>query len=341
MKKILVTGAAGLIGANFSRHLLAKGHRVFGVDNLSGGNIEYVAKHNNFVFMHCNVGHKESVLDLVESGTVDYVYHFAAMAAAGLSPFIRTQNYQDNIIQPSKLINACINGGVKKLIFTSSMEVYGSAPSPFFEDDILKAIPETPYGIAKRAIELDLESAYKYHGLDYAIVRPHNVHGIYQNIWDKYRNVIGIFIRQAIAGEPLTVYGDGLQQRAYSDIKYYMEPLEKLMSIHSRTDYGKPPIWNIGADNPSTIIDLVTSVTKAAKENGLKPVQVKHLEERTEVKEAWCNHDKAKSELGFIDETNLDTLVSDMMKWAITQKQKEVKVVNFEVTKNLYEYWKP
>lgn len=339
MNKILVTGAAGLFGANFSRHLLEKGHKVFGIDNLSGGNREHLPKHDNFQFWNRDVGH-DDVRKLVKFGEIDYVYHFAAMAAAGLSPFIRTQNYQDNIIQPSKLINACIDSSVKKLIFTSSMEVYGSATSPFFEDDILKSIPETPYGIAKRAIELDLESAYKYHGLDYAIVRPHNVHGIYQNIWDKYRNVIGIFIRQAIAGEPLTVYGDGLQQRAYSDIKYYMEPLEKLMNIHSRTDYGESPVWNIGADNPSTILDLVTSVTKAAKENELKPVQVKHLEERTEIKEAWCNHDKAKSELGFIDETNLDTLVGDMLKWAITQKPKIVKTVDYEVTKNLYGYWK-
>lgn len=341
-KKILVTGAAGLLGANFSRHLLDKGYEVVGVDNLSGGYIEYAPKHSKFQFMKNNSGDKE-IVSLVESGDISHIYHFAAMPAAGLSPFIRTNNYENNIVETSKLINASINGDIKKFIFASSMEVYGGhSRLPFREQDILECVPETPYGISKRMIELDLESAWNYHKLDYAIIRPHNVHGIYQNIWDGYRNVIGIFIRKALAGEPLTVYGDGNQLRAYSDVRYYMKPLECLMNNHSREyrDSSSLPIWNIGADMPNSLLDVVELIRQVCVQSNLPVPEVVHLEPRQEVKNAWCDHSLAKQELGFKDETNLYTLISDMMMWALKQPIKEVRTVNFEVKKNLYSYWK-
>lgn len=342
MNKVLITGAAGLIGANFTRHLLSNGYEVVGVDNLSGGYKEYLPVHHNFQFIQSNSADPK-VIKLIEDGTVSYIYHFAAMPAAGLSPFIRTNNYENNTLETSKLINASINGDISKFIFTSSMEVYGSNPKlPFREKDILECVPETPYGIAKRMIELDLESAWNYHKLDYAIIRPHNVHGIYQNIWDGYRNVIGIFIRKALAGEPLTVYGDGTQLRAYSDIRYYMKPLETLMTAHSRKyrDSSSLPIWNIGAAKPSSLLDVVEAIRVVCSENNIAVPEVIHLEPRQEVKNAWSDHSLAENELGFKDETDLYTLISDMTTWAVEQNVKEVKTVNFEVTKNLYSYWK-
>lgn len=342
MNKVLITGAAGLLGANFTRYLLNKGHKVIGVDDLSGGYREFLPVHANFEFLHAKSSDSE-VIKLIEDGTISYIYHFAAMPAAGLSPFIRTFNYENNTIESSKLVNAAINGNVKKFIFTSSMEVYGgNQKTPFRESDILECVPETPYGIAKRMIELDLESAWNYHGLDYAIIRPHNVHGIYQNIWDGYRNVIGIFIRQALAGEPLTVYGDGEQKRAYSDIAYYMEPLEKLMLSHSRADRTPTslPVWNIGSDTPHTINELVEAIRFICKDKWIDVPEVTYYETRKEVKDAWCDHSLAKQELGFKDDTNLYTLISNMIDWAQFQPVREVKKTDYEVTKNLYRYWK-
>jgi len=342
VKNILVTGAAGLLGANFTRHLLSQGYSVVGVDDLSGGYMEFLPVHANFEFLHAKSSDPK-VIKLIESGDVSYIYHFAAMPAAGLSPFIRTFNYENNTIESSRLINAAINGNVKKFIFTSSMEVYGDNPkTPFKESDILECIPETPYGIAKRMIELDLESAWNYHGLDYAIVRPHNVHGIYQNIWDGYRNVIGIFIRQALAGQQLTVYGDGEQKRAYSDIAYYMEPLEKLMMVHSRANRYPTslPVWNIGSDTPHTINELVEAIRSTCRDKGIKVPEVTYHEARKEVKDAWCDHSLAKQELDFKDDTNLYTLISNMIDWARFQPNREVKKVDFEVTSRIYSYWK-
>jgi UDP-glucose 4-epimerase len=275
--KVLVTGAAGLFGANFTRYLLDRGHEVFGIDDLSGGYEDFLPKHENFTFEKSKIWNDGLLGVYFRHHDIEYVYHFAAHAAAGLSPFVRVSNYENNVMASARLINESIRNNVKKFIFTSSMEIYGRKNPPFSEEDAKSAVPETPYGIAKRTIELDLASAWLYHGLDYAIVRPHNVHGIYQNIWDKYRNVIGIFIRQAIAGEDLIVYGDGQQKRAFSDITYCMEPLYKLLHEHSHKTY------NIGADKPYTISELASLVQKVALENGSK-VAIRHEEPRLEVK---------------------------------------------------------
>ena len=106
-------------------------------------------------------------------------------------------------------------------------------------------LPEDPYGIAKYAVEMDLEAANKLFGLDYIIFRPHNVYGENQNIGDKYRNVIGIFMNQLLNGIPLTVYGDGLQTRAFSYIDDVAPYIAKSVDIEKAYNQ----IFNIGGDN--------------------------------------------------------------------------------------------
>ena len=237
--KIFVTGCAGLLGSNYSRHLLRNGHQVIGIDDLSGGYKAFIPKDDNFTFKKFNLEKRKKVVELFEEHNPDVLLHFAAYAAEGLSPFIRNYNYRNNLICSANLINECINHDTK-VIFTSSMAVYGEQEPPFTEDK--KPQPIDPYGIAKYAVECDLKLAHEQFGLRYNIVRPHNVLGIYQNIWDRYRNVIGIFIRKTLNGQPILVYGDGEQTRAFSDIRYYMEPFDRLLTDHDGE------IFNIGAD---------------------------------------------------------------------------------------------
>ena len=193
--KIFVTGCAGLLGANYTRHLIANGHDVIGIDNLSGGYKAFVAKGDNFKFVKLNLERRKKVEELFEEHNPDFLYHFAAYAAEGLSPFIRNFNYRNNLLCSANLINPCIKYKTK-MIFTSSMAVYGGQETPFTEDK--QPQPIDPYGMAKYAVECDLKMAATQFGLRYNIVRPHNVLGTYQNIWDRYRNVIGIFIRKTL-----------------------------------------------------------------------------------------------------------------------------------------------
>lgn len=333
MSTILITGIAGLLGSHFSSYLLDKGHTVIGIDDLSGGYREFVDPRmiTSGNFHQIDLADSAKLDAIFTQSRPDYIYHFAAYAAEGLSPFIRNFNYTNNLLSSVNVINCAIKYDVKKIIFTSSMAVYGHGTPPFTETMLPK--PADPYGIAKYAVEMDIAQAHEQFGLSYAIVRPHNVIGIRQNIWDKYRNVIGIWIRRTLANEPILVYGDGTQTRAFSDIKFYMEPFEKLMALDSCETF------NIGADQEFELNAIAELVAKIGREHGYDP-KIEHVEGRMEVKDAYCNHDKAKQMLDFKDNTNIETTIRDMFTWAKEQPVREVKKMDYEVDKNIYSFWK-
>ena len=328
--KTLVTGIAGLIGSHMAEYLLGKGHEVYGIDNLSGGYIENVPK--NAKFFQGDLGNKKWMAETFATIKPDYVYHFAAYAAEGLSPFIRNFNYSNNLLCSINVINECIKNDVKKIIFTSSMAVYGEGTPPFKETD--QPQPIDPYGISKYTVEMDLACAKSQFGLNYSIIRPHNVVGIRQNIWDKYRNVIGIWIRRILRNESVCIFGDGLQERALSDIKFCLEPMYKLL-----TDYDGE-IFNLGAPKQYALNEVANVLVKIAKEFNFDAT-IEHLEPRIgEAKYAYCNHDKAEKLLGFKDATNLEETIREMFVWAMKQEDREVKQMNYEISKNMYNYWK-
>lgn len=326
---VLITGCAGLLGSHLSKHLLDNNVDVVGIDNLSGGYIDFVDPRVDFCQIDLNdVG---SLHNIFQSNDLDYVFHFAAYAAEGLSHWIRNFNYTNNVLCSINLINCCVKYEVKKIIFTSSMAVYGGQTPPFTED--MKPIPEDPYGIAKYTVEQDLKVASDHFGLRYSIVRPHNVIGINQNIWDRYRNVIGIWIRQVLNGQDISVFGDGMQTRSFSDIKYYMKPFQRLMLE------GDGGVFNIGADEEITILEAAKIVRDIGKGYGYNS-EVVHLEPRNEVKFAYCDQTMAKDVLGFKDETVLRRTFDQMFKWAMDQPNREVKSVSYELEKGMYSFWK-
>ena len=328
--KIFVTGCAGLLGSNYSRHLINNGHEVIGIDNLSGGYKAFVPKGENFTFIKLNLERRKKLAELFKEHKPDLLFHFAAYAAEGLSPFIRNFNYRNNLICSANLINPCIQYGTK-IIFTSSMAVYGEQTPPFTEDK--RPQPVDPYGIAKYAVECDLKLAKEQFNLRYNIVRPHNVLGTYQNIWDRYRNVIGIFIRKTLNRIPILIYGDGEQTRAFSDIKYYMEPFDML---HDNFD---GEIFNIGADKYFSLNEVAKTVQKIGSKYGYD-VPIEHGEPRHEVKHAYCDHTKAKTMLNFKDNTKLEDLIETMFVWAMKQPNRKVKDMEYEITEGIYDYWK-
>ena len=236
--KSLVTGGAGFIGAHVVNELIKMGHSVIVLDDLSGGFEDNINKKASFV--------KGSVTDydllkkLFEEHKFDYVYHLAAYAAEGLSHFIRKFNYENNLVGSIHLINESIRHKVKCFVFTSSIAVYGAGQLPMTEDTVPQ--PEDPYGVSKYAVELDLRSAHEMFDLNYIVFRPHNVYGEFQNIGDRYRNVIGIFMNQLMQGHPLTIFGDGTQTRAFSYINDVAPHIARSVEIPAAYNQ----VFNIG-----------------------------------------------------------------------------------------------
>jgi UDP-glucose 4-epimerase len=145
--------------------------------------------------------------------------------------------------------------------------------------------PEDPYGVAKYAVEMDLKAAHHMFGLNYVVFRPHNVYGENQNIGDKYRNVIGIFMNQIMQEKPMTIFGDGEQTRAFS----YIDDVAPHIANSPNVPAAYNEVFNVGADKPYTVNELVQVV---ADELGVEP-KVTHLEARKEVMHAHSDHSKA------------------------------------------------
>jgi len=326
----LVTGAGGFIGSHVCDHLLARGHTVVAMDDLSGGYRENVPAGCEFI--EGSVNDAALVDRLFAKHRFTYVYHLAAYAAEGLSPFIRGFNYQNNLLGSITLINASVNTGtVKCFVFTSSLAVYGSGQVPMREDMV--PMPEDPYGIAKFAVELDLAQAHAMFGLPYVVFRPHNVYGERQNIADRYRNVIGIFMNQAMRGEPMSVFGDGLQTRAFS----YISDVAPIIAAAPERPKAYQRVINVGADQPYTILEMAQTVARAM---GVDP-KVTHLEARHEVKHAWTTHDVCEELFGDLrTNVGLEEGIRRMAAWAKAAGQREPsRFEKIEISRGLYSFW--
>ena len=286
-KKALVTGAAGFVGSHVLDHLINAGYDAVALDDLSGGFEDNV--NEKALFVKGSINDEMLVNALFEEHQFDFVFHLAAYAAEGLSHFIRRFNYNNNLIGSINLINAAINAGtVKCFVFTSSIAVYGANQLPMREDTMPS--PEDPYGISKLGVELDLKSAHEMFGMNYMIFRPHNVYGERQNIGDPYRNVVGIFMNQIMQGKDLTIFGDGMQTRAFSHIDDVAPIIAA--SVEKQDAYNQ--IFNIGADKPYTVKELATIVCEEFD----VPEALKFLEARNEVEHAYSSHEKVHSMFG-------------------------------------------
>tara|TARA_R110002012_G_scaffold272708_1_gene458334 strand:- start:1905 stop:2894 length:990 start_codon:yes stop_codon:yes gene_type:complete len=326
--KVLITGVAGLLGSRLADWIIENQSdcQVIGVDDLSGGYKENV--HKDVIF------YKENVADgldtIFKTHTPDYVFHFAAYAAEGLSPFIRKYNYKNNLLATADIINNSIKYDVKRLVFTSTLAVYGEGTPPFSESDQLK--PIDPYGVAKYAAEMDIQIAGEQHGLDWCIIRPHNVFGIKQNLWDKYRNVLGIWMYQHMTGKDISIFGDGEQKRAFSYIDNCLEPLWK----SAITKKASKEIINLGGIKEYSIneaADILIDVMSGGNKIYLEP--------RHEVKLSYPTYQKSIDILDYKDDIDLRRGLENMWDWARIQPNRERFFWgDYELDKGIYDYWK-
>src|SRR5262245_10826977 len=329
MPTTLVTGAAGFIGSHVAEQLLARGHEVVGLDDLSGGFAENVPAGAKF--------YEGSVLDtalvprIFSEHRITHVFHLAAYAAEGLSHFIRRFNYTNNVVGSMNVLNEAVKAEVKCFVFTSSIAVYGAGQTPMHEE--LTPEPEDPYGIAKYAVEMDLAAARRMFGLDSIVFRPHNVYGERQHLGDRYRNVIGIFMNQLMRGEPMTVFGDGTQTRGFS----YIGDVAPLIARSIEVPAAYNETFNVGADKPTTVNELAGLVAEAMG----KPCRVTHLEPRKEVAHAVADHSKLERVFDYRPKWTLPEGLQRMAAWAKTiGPRRPSNFGEIEVVKSLPPSWR-
>jgi len=329
MDQVLVTGGAGFIGSHVAAELLKLGKNVIVLDDLSGGFKKNIPEGAEFI--------QGSILDIqlldniFRQNKVTHVYHLAAYAAEGLSHFIKNFNYNNNLIGSVNLINQAVNNEVECFIFTSSIAVYGTNQLPYTEETIPQ--PEDSYGIAKYAVEMELKASHKMFGLNYIIFRPHNVYGEKQNIGDKYRNVIGIFMNNILQKKPMTIFGDGSQTRAFS----YISDVAPAVAHSGFMPEVYNQIFNIGANKPYSVKYLAEQTAIAMGVNS----EIKYLAARNEVLHAYSDHTKAEKYFGrFIENVDLSVGLQRMAAWVKSVGyRRSKKFDNIEIKKNLPASW--
>ena len=250
---VLVTGGAGFIGSHLTASLVAEGHDVTVLDNLSTGNLSNLTPVSTAItFVEGDILDE----DLVESQVrrANLVYHLAAAVGVGNIMANPLQSIITNTTGTEHVLRACHRHSVR-VVVASTSEIYGKTPKlPMGEDDdrILgsTAISRWSYSTAK-ALDEHLALAYATEGLQVSIVRYFNSYG--PHLDEKgYGSVIANFIRQARAGEPLTVHGDGLQQRCFT---FVADTVRGTILAGTRTE-ALGSVFNVGSNFEISIADL-------------------------------------------------------------------------------------
>jgi len=305
VKKVFITGISGLLGSTLARYLINQGgYEVSGIDNGIGGvegNVPELA-----TYIHGDILNTELLKKHMEG--VDTVFHAAALPYEGLSVFSPTITATSIVSGTLSVAVAALHNKVRLFINCSSMARYGDQIAPFTEDMPTK--PVDPYGLAKVQAEQHLELLSKIHGLNYVTLVPHNVIGIGQRYYDPFRNVVGIMINRILQGKSIVIYGDGEQQRSFSNVRDCIKAVEKIM-LSDRVLTGN--VYNIGPDhNELTIKQLAYKIGHFAE---VYPALTHYPDRPTEVKNAFCSSDKIRQEFNYAATIPTDTTLKEMVAW--------------------------
>lgn len=316
--RILVTGVAGFLGSHLAEHLKNEGHEVFGLDNLSIGDIGNVPKGIRFAKM--DMKDAQDMQEIVYESKPEVIFHLAAWAHEGLSQFAPRLITENNYNAFLNMIVPAIRVGTRRVVVFSSMSVYGDQTPPFNEE--MKRKPVDIYAVAKTAMEEAIEILADVHDFEYTIVRPHNVYGPKQSLRDPYRNVVGIFCNRILKDQAPIIYGDGEQTRSFTYIDDVTPYVAKLATLPD----AKNAIFNIGPTEEYSINTLAKTVLAAFGRTDLAPI---HVEDRPrEVKEAFCTNDKAEKVLGYKTSVTLEEGIAKTVEWAKQQGGKEFEYLN-------------
>ncbi len=303
MKKAIVTGGAGFIGAHLCRELIKRDYSLTIIDDLSTGkkeNINPLLKNPNIKFIKGSVNDLPLLQKLFKD--TDYIFHLAAIANIPRSIEAPQKTHDINTTGTLNVLIAARDNKVKKVINTSSSAVYGDAPSLPKKEDMPKN-PLSPYAVAKLAAEEYGQVFQNVYRLPTVSLRFFNIYGPGQDAESSYAAVIPKFIKRAKAGMPVEIYGDGKATRDYVYIK------DAINAFIMAAESDATDIYNIGGGKSVTVNELAKLINKLT---GNKASVVYKAARPGDVLHSWGDISKAKS-FGYRPKYTLETGLKEMI----------------------------
>lgn len=301
--KALVTGGAGFIGSNIAIELARLGHTVAVLDDLSSGARENLDGRNSIRFVEGSILDETALAAAIDGAEV--VFHLAASVGNKRSIDAPLVDSEINVLGTLKVLEAARRAGTRKIVASSSAGIYGELMTlPIDEDHPIR--PLTPYGSSKLCGENHCLAYANVHGIEAVCLRYFNVYGPHQR-FDAYGNVIPIFVFKALAGDPITVFGDGEQTRDFVNVADVVQANLKAGFVSGATG-----AYNIGSATRITINHLVEALGRT----GLS-LQVGHGPERPgDVRDSLADISRAREAFGFEPATTLDDGLAEYVAWA-------------------------
>lgn len=247
----VVTGGAGFIGSHLVDRLLENGFQVHVIDNLVGGRVENLAHHQTNPDLQFE---EQDICTLAPDSTLfagaDFVFHFAGIGDIVPSIERPTEYVSTNVHGTVHVLEAARHAGVRKVVYAASSSCYGLAAVPTGEDHAIA--PQYPYALSKYMGEMALLHWHRVYGMPVNSIRIFNAYGTRSRTSGAYGAVFGVFLRQKLAGQPLTVVGDGSQKR---DFLFVTDIAEAFRLAATTEKIGE--VWNLGAGNPQPVNRLV------------------------------------------------------------------------------------
>ena len=256
--RALVTGAAGFIGSNLVDRLLADGHTVIGIDDLSTGwvtNLDDARTHDGFDFVETDIVSAD-LIGLLAEAKPEVVYHLAAQIDVRRSVSDPQFDATVNVIGTVRMAEAARRGGVRKIVNTSSGGAIYGVPENYPTSEGAPADPTSCYGAAKLAAEIYLNSFRHLYGMDCTHIAPANVYGPRQEPHGE-AGVVAVFTRALLAGEPTTVFGDGTNTRDYVFVDDVVDAF-----VRASGGAGSGQRFNVGTGMETSDRSLHTVVAK-------------------------------------------------------------------------------
>ncbi len=250
-KTAIVTGGAGFIGSHMVDLLLARDFKVRVIDNLVGGREQNIAQHKgnpDFVLERADIRDYEPGDALFQGA--DYVIHFAGIGDIVPSIERPTEYMSTNVLGTVRMLECARHVGVKQFVYAASSSCYGLARTPTREDHPI--VPQYPYALSKYQGEQAAFHWHQVYKLPVNSIRIFNAYGTRSRTSGAYGAVFGVFLKQKLAGKPLTVVGDGTQTR---DFLYVTDIAEAFLLAAETGKSGQ--VWNLGAGNPQPVNRLV------------------------------------------------------------------------------------